>query len=150
MKKQIGTKDIKEYIANQIRLLNNIGVVHDRNKLPKTSGEFKTLFEYDGRVQGWVITRSGLGGKVLNASFLKIPETYLIVTFFGFSDSNDSETSFDASIDRVYDIFARDTNLGGLVANITSLSVPEYTLIKVGDIYSHYAEIVLDIERFRQ
>jgi len=146
----MSTKDIREYIANQINTIDNIGVVHPRNKLPKTSGEFRTLFEYDGRVQGWVVTRSSIGTKASNASFLKIPESYLITTFLGYNDTNDSESLFDDSVDKVYNLFANDQNLNGLVANVTSISVPEYTLIKVGDIYSHYAEIVIDLERFKQ
>lgn len=147
----MSTRDIREYIANQIRSLDNIGVVHSKNKLPKTSGDFKTLFEYDGRVQGWTVTRTGLGNRASNTNFLKVPESYMVSTFLGFNDTNDSESLFDDAVDRVYELLAGDSNktFGGLVANVISVSVPDCALIKVGEIYSHYADIVIDLERFK-
>jgi len=138
---------VRVYVADKIRALE-VGVVHERNKLPKTSGEFKALFEYDGKVQGWVVTFSGIGSSRTDANFLKIPETYRVVTFFGFNNEYDTETEFGTSLRTVYKMLSNDRTLGGTVANVTEVSVPEISLVKVGEIFSHYAEIHIATESF--
>lgn len=141
-------KQVREYIAGRINEFENIGVVFEKNKLPKSSRDFKDLFVYDERIQAWIITRSALATYDKRANFPKYQETYSIATFLGFSDSLDSETLFEQSIDKVYHMFSRDTTLGGLVANVISVSIGDISLSKVGDILAHYADIVIEVEQY--
>jgi hypothetical protein len=141
------SKVIRYYIAEKIRELK-VGIVHERNRLPKTDNEFDALFEYDGRIQAWMVMRGSIGAADPRTNFLKIPERFLIVTFFGFNDEDDSETLFETSLDTVYTVLSRDKTLGGNVANVVSVSVPDISLISIGEILSHYAEIIVEIEEF--
>jgi hypothetical protein len=141
------SKEIREYIATQISSLPNIGIVHAKNKLPKSAKDFKEFFEYDGRLQAWTITRSAIGPRDQSGNFDRFSETYTITTFLGFNDSLDSETLFEVSIDKVIDLLKDDTSLGGHVLNMTTIHSPEIAIMKIGEIFCHHAEIVIEVDR---
>lgn len=141
------SKVIREYIAEQLQA-QKLGAIHSRNRLPKDKKTFRELFEYDGRIQAWIVTRVGIGDIDDSASFLKIPETFLVITFVGFSDTLDTETLFETNVNTVYTMLSRNRTLGGHVANVTSVTVPEISLVYIGEILSHYAEVVVEVEEY--
>lgn len=140
-------KQIREYLAAQILSLPDIGIVHAKNKLPKSIKDLKEFFEYDGRLQAWIITRSAIGARDYRGNFDRFSETYTITTFLGFNDALDSETLFEVSLDNAMNLLKDDRSLGGLVLNTITLHSPEIAIVKIGEIYCHHAEIVIEVDR---
>jgi len=139
---------IREYIAEQIGTIKDIGRVYDTDLVPILGEEFDTQFEYDGRIQGWVVRWSGIGRCDPSSNFMNYPEEYTITTFYGYNYSDRTDIPFGQHVKAVFAMLTKDRTLGGHVANIVSVRVPDITLVKVSGVYSHFAEVILETNTF--
>ena len=140
---------IREYIASRIREIDGIGQVHERDLIPVTSTDFEVLFGYDGKIQGWTIKWDNIGVLDKRAiNFMSYSEGYTITTFYGFSSETKSDILFGKHLRHVFTLFAKDPTLGGLATDMLSIEIPEISLVKIGNIYSHFAKISMSIKTF--
>lgn len=140
---------IREYIANKIREIEGIGQVHERDLIPVTSTDFEVLFGYDGKIQGWNIKWDGIGVLDKRAiNFMSYNETYTITTFYGFNSELKSDILFGKHLRQVFKLFAKNPTLGGLVTDMLSIEIPEISLVKIGNVYSHFAKITITVKTF--
>lgn len=137
--------EIRKYLAEKIHAIENVGNVHEQDLIPKTGDEFEDLFGYDGRMQGWTIRWDGLGSTDLSASILKAQEVYGISTFYGFNPEQRTDIIFGSHIRKVWRELCLDKTLGHHVANVLAVSVSDISLVKIGGIYSHYAEFQITV-----
>lgn len=140
---------IREYIAKKIREIEGIGQVHDRDLIPVTSTDFEVLFGYDGKIQGWTVkwdSLSVLDKRAIN--FMSYSEGYTITTFYGFNSELRSDILFGKHLRQVFTLFAKNPTLDGLVTDMPTIEVSEISLVKIGNIYSHFAKIVMSVKTF--
>lgn len=140
---------IREYIAGKIREIDGIGQVHERDLIPVTSTDFEVLFGYDGKIQGWTVKWDSLGVLDKRAiNFMSYNEGYTITTFYGFNSELKSDILFGKHLRQVFTLFAKNPTLEGLVTDMLSIEIPEISLVKIGNVYSHFAKIIMTVKTF--
>lgn len=141
---------IRRYLSEKIQSVKDIGVVYEYDVVPKTSEEFESKFEYDGKIQAWTIRWGGIGRPDHRSNFLMHTEDYVIRTFFGFNEEQRSDITFGKNLRTVYRMLSKDSTLGRLVANVEAVYAPDIALVRVGGVYSHMTEITVEIKGFEE
>lgn len=109
-------REIRTAIAGVMETVDDIGVVHERERYLKRAADLEALFLSDGRIRGWVIrlattrrTRPTLGRYI-------VTHRWQIRGYMGFDDADESELLFDDLVEGLQAAFKADETLGGTVA----------------------------------
>ncbi len=149
--------DVRKEIANVLRSVDGIGVVHEFRRHSKTWAEIFERHTSKGRLHNWEITRSAKGqdiDAVQNAAgvdpFYQDNHTVLILGHLSLDDADKSEQIFQDVIDGITDKFRKIPN-STLDQRILLPRTPQFSLIDYkmfGGTLVHFTQATLEaIER---
>lgn len=131
----VAFSDVRKEIANVLRSVDGIGVVHEFRRHSNTWEQIFARHTKKGRLHNWEITRSAKGqeiGAVQNAAgvdpFYHDNHTVLILGHMGVDDGDKTDQIFQAVIDRITDKFRKIPN-STLDQRILLPRTPQFPLI---------------------
>lgn len=103
---------IRRAIAEKMRTVAGVGVVHEYERYAKTERDFRALYGNNDVLLGWHIRRVSRREKL---GFNEVECGWEIRGFRSLSDADASELAFDDLVDAVLDAFRDDVRLGGVL-----------------------------------
>lgn len=116
------TADIRNAIVAKLAAIAGIGQVHDYERYAVQQSKMKELFEYNGRILGWVVRRGGLKKAAIADAIFSVRSQWQVRGYMSLDDAAQTEILFDALVDLVQATLANDPTFG-----IASW-VPDYEL----------------------
>lgn len=149
-------KAIRDAIATRLAAISNVGVVHKYIRLSRelpTEQSYSSLFTESGRVNVWMITRTGVADRQLPDADNRVSRrhTIQINVFWALDDTgtddSTSEHAFQDAIDAVLNDFRTgDRTLGGAAITHSLPEVPTIDMVTFLSTLCHHAEIRLQVE----
>lgn len=144
----------RTYIANQLATVPNIGQVFVHERLiidpAKFLEAFVGTFSAQKQVRGWVVTLSEISSD--HVVFGKETDTYTFTAYgvMGVQDSADSEETFYALLEDIFQIADQGAAVTGtpgeVVGSIHAGAAKNLGYRQFGSVFCHYAEINIEVE----
>jgi hypothetical protein len=111
---------VRAAIVAKLQAVPGVGVVHPYERYVEKPGKFLELFTVDGRVAGWIVRRVAEREMADSSAFNRVETDWELRGYASLLDAEQSELSFDSTVDRVRDAFRSDQSLGGVVTGLSA------------------------------
>ncbi|WP_299378828.1 hypothetical protein [uncultured Kiloniella sp.] len=149
---------IRTAIANTLKTVSGIGLVHEFQRYSTNNSAFKDFFLQDDKVLGWYITRITRREQPYSSGYNKVVNTWEIRGFMSLIDGEQSEITAQNLIENIIQAFRGDETLGDLidttiVDNQAGLQMEEFIPVMFAGVLCHSIRFSLltrhDEQRFK-
>lgn len=135
-------------IKAKMETVDGIGIVHGFQRYAKRQQDLRELYEQDGTLLGWYITRRNSDERVHHALANEALTRWEIVGYRTIKDEDQSEILFDNLIEAIRTAFRNDQTLGGVVSSTryqdrTGIQVDSVEPVMFAGVLCHMAVLSL-------
>jgi len=136
---------IRAEIKTILEAVTGIGVVHNRRRWTRSFPTYFSLMTSGGIVNGWQIHREATSSEWVSDVQVERSHVFSIFGVYGQDDENDSESTFQALIESIFQAFRDAHTVGGTALNSELLHVESVGEEEHAGTLYHVCELVLAV-----